>query len=136
MRDIENRADIDTLLIRFYDKVLLDDVIGYIFAIAELDLEHHLPIIGDFWDAMLFGTKEYQQRGRNPMQIHLDLHQKTELTAEHFDRWLTVWSEAVDELFIGERADMIKMRARSIGERMLNMINGAPEIEPPVRING
>ncbi len=126
MKDIESRQDIDLLLQRFYEKVLVDDVIGYIFAIAELDLEHHLPIIGDFWDSMIFGEKDYQLRGRNPMQIHLDLNRKTELTAAHFERWLKIWSETVDELFTGERAELIKMRARGIGERMLNMIGGAP----------
>jgi len=124
MRDIENRQDIDILLQRFYDKVLVDDVIGYIFTIAKLDLEHHLPIIGDFWDSMLFGKKDYQQRGRNPMQVHLDLHQKTALTAEHFERWLKIWGETVDELFTGEQADLIKMRAQTIGDRMLQMTRG------------
>jgi hemoglobin len=125
MRDIENRQDIDTLLRLFYAKALADDVIGYIFTIAELDLEHHLPIIGDFWDSLLFGKKDYQQRGRNPMQIYIDLHRKTELNAEHFERWLKLWTGSVDELFAGERAEMIKMRAHSIGERMLNMIGGS-----------
>lgn len=128
MKDIENRRDIDKLLQRFYEKVLVDEIVGYIFSVAEIDLEHHLPIIGDFWDSILFGKKDYQQRGRNPMQIHLDLHQKTELNAEHFERWLKVWTETVDELFAGERAELIKMRAHAIGERMLNMIGGEPKI--------
>lgn len=128
MRDIESRQDIDLLLQRFYEKVLFDDVIGYIFVVAKLDLEHHLPIIGDFWDSMIFGKKDYQLRGRNPMQIHLDLHQKTGLTAAHFERWLNIWTETVDEFFTGERAELIKMRAQAIGERMLNMISDLPKI--------
>jgi hemoglobin len=128
MHDIENRQDIDTLLKAFYAKALTDGVIGYIFTIAKLDLEHHLPIITDFWDSMLFGKKDYQLRGRNPMQVHVDLHQKTELTAEHFERWLKLWAETVDELFTGERANMIKIRARAIGGRMLNIIVHVPDI--------
>ncbi|MBK8305279.1 MAG: group III truncated hemoglobin [Chloracidobacterium sp.] len=47
--DIENRADIDLLMQNFYQRALADDVIGYIFTdVAHLDLESHLPIIGDF----------------------------------------------------------------------------------------
>ncbi|HSS95793.1 MAG TPA: group III truncated hemoglobin [Terriglobales bacterium] len=133
MKDIAGREDIGRLLQRFYEKALADEVIGYIFVIAELDLEHHLPIIGDFWDSMLFGKKDYQQRGRNPVQIHLDLHQKTALKAEHFARWLKVWTETVDELFAGEHAELIKMRAHSIGERMLNTISCVPDINPEIQ---
>jgi hemoglobin len=134
MRDIENRLDIDALLQHFYSRALTDDLIGYIFTIAKLDMEHHLPIIGDFWDSMLFGKKDYQLRGRNPMQVHIDLNQKTELNTEHFERWLKLWTETVDELFIGERADMIKMRARAIGDRMLDTLSGITEITPAGKI--
>lgn len=129
MQDIENRADIDALLRAFYDKALRDETIGYIFTdVAKLEMDHHLPIIGDFWDSMLFGNKQYQMRARNPMQNHLELNKKTPLTSQHFERWLKLWTETVDEMFAGERADMIKIRAHSIGSRMLNMINGLPQI--------
>lgn len=129
MQDIKSRADIDALLRAFYAKALHDKTIGYIFTdVAKLDLEHHLPIIGDFWDSILFGKKDYQQRERNPMQIHLQLNEKSALTSAHFQRWLKLFNETVDEMFTGERAEMIKMRAHGIGRRMQNMINGVPEI--------
>ena len=47
-KDIETRADIDDLMNRFYVRAMTDETIGYIFEIAELDLKHHLPVIGDF----------------------------------------------------------------------------------------
>jgi hemoglobin len=57
---IVSRADIDRLMNHFYSKATKDDVIGYIFTdIAKLDLEHHLPIIGDFWETLLFRTGNY-----------------------------------------------------------------------------
>jgi len=47
--DIETRADIDDLMNRFYTRAINDETIGYIFTdVAKLDLEHHLPVIGDF----------------------------------------------------------------------------------------
>jgi hemoglobin len=49
-KDIQTRADVDDLMNRFYARAMSDAVIGYIFTdAAELDLETHLPVIGDFW---------------------------------------------------------------------------------------
>ena len=94
-KDIETRADIDDLMNRFYVRAMTDETIGYIFEIAELDLKHHLPVIGDFWETLLFGTGNYQRHGRNPLQIHGQLSLKTPLGAEHFRRWLDIFRETV-----------------------------------------
>ena len=128
-KDIETRADIDYLLNRFYGRALSDEKIGYVFEIAKLDLERHLPIIGDFWETLLFGTKNYQKHGRNPLQIHGELNLKTALLPAHFRRWLEIFRETVDENFVGERTDFAKTRAEAIATRMLNYIGGVPEIE-------
>ena len=62
-KDIENREDIDLLMQSFYSKAITDEQIGYIFTnVAKLDLEHHLPIIGDFWETLLFRTGDYGSR--------------------------------------------------------------------------
>lgn len=125
--DIENRADIDDLMNRFYARALADDTIGYIFTeVVKLDLKHHLPVIGDFWETLLFGTGSYQQHGRNPLQVHAAIHQKSALTPKHFRRWLELFRETVDEAFAGERSDFIKFRAEAIANRMLNFVSGVP----------
>lgn len=91
-KDIQTRIDIDCLMNRFYARATRDQVIGYIFTdVAKLDLEHHLPVIGDFWETLLFGTGEYQRHGRNPLQVHARLNLKTPLRAEHFRRWLNIF---------------------------------------------
>ncbi len=125
-KDIETRADIDDLMRRFYGRALNDDVIGYIFRIAELDLEHHLPVIGDFWETLLFGAGNYQRHGRNPLQIHGQLSLKTPLQAAHFRRWLEIFRQTVDEIFAGERAEFAKLRAEMIAGRMLSFVGGVP----------
>ena len=122
-KDIENRADIDDLMNRFYARAMMDDTIGYVFQIAELDLAHHLPIIGDFWETLLFGTGNYQRHGRNPLQVHAELNEKTPLVFEHFERWLEIFGESVDETFEGTRADFIKLRANAIANRMLSFVS-------------
>src|SRR5678816_4489908 len=110
LKDVESRSDIDRLMQVFYERALGDPVIGYIFTdVAKLDLEHHLPIIGDFWESLLFGTPVYQQHGRNPMLVHKDLHEKSELVLEHFERWLEIFTKTVDDLFDGENAEHLQL---------------------------
>ena len=124
-KDIENREDIDELMRAFYKRAIADDVIGFIFTdVAKLDLEHHLPIIGDFWETLLFRTGDYSKHGRNPLQVHGDLNEKTPLRREHFTRWLEIFAETVDRKFAGDTAEFIKMRAGAIAERMLEFVGG------------
>lgn len=133
MSDIQSRADIDLVMRVFYDRAIADELIGYIFTdVARLDLDHHLPIIGDFWETMLFQTGNYAKHGRNPLEVHKALHLRSNLKPEHFECWLKIFVTSVDEEFAGERADFLKMRANSIAVRMQEFIN-APE--PPGIIN-
>ena len=127
-KDIETREDIDALMREFYTKALTDKEIGYIFAIAKLDLEHHLPIIGDFWESLLLNGKNYQMRGRNPLEIHGELNEKTPLEPKHFRRWLEIFRTTIDEMFAGERADFAKSRAEAIAKRMQNFVRNVPDI--------
>ncbi len=118
MKDIESRNDIDHLMRVFYERALADEVIGYIFTnVANLDLHHHLPIIGDFWETLLFRTGDYASRGRNPLEVHRQIHLKSALEPKHFSRWLELFVQCVDDEFEGVRADFIKMRAHAIANR-------------------
>lgn len=120
MRDIETRKDIDELVAAFYDKAMNDSLIGYIFSdVAAIDLEHHLPIIADFWEMLLLGGLNFQAKyGRSPMQVHQALNAKETLKAEHFGRWVRLFCETVDEKFAGATATLAKVRAFSIAETM------------------
>jgi len=123
-KDIENRNDIDVLMNIFYKRALGDELIGFIFTdVAKLDLEHHLPIIGDFWETLLFRTGDYAKHGRNPLQVHGELNEKTPLLPEHFKRWLEIFTETIDQNYMGERADFLKMRAGAIARRMLEFVS-------------
>lgn len=125
IKDIENREDIDLLMRRFYERAMADDLIGFIFTdVAMLDLDHHLPLIGDFWETIVFQTPAYARHGRNPLQVHGELNAKTDLLPEHFKRWLEIFTETTEGLFAGERADFIKLRAEAIAERMHQFVGG------------
>ena len=115
-KDIENRDDIAVLINRFYDKVRSSDKIGYIFNdVAKVNWEHHLPIMYDFWENVLFNTGSYK---KNAIAVHKKLNELTPLHKEHFAEWLILWHQTVDELFSGSNGEKVKQRATSIATIM------------------
>jgi hemoglobin len=100
------------LLSKFYSSLLQDDTIAYIFTdVAKIDMEHHLPIIVDFWEMILFDAATYK---KNAVQPHLDLNRQSKFEKHHFDTWLATFGKTVDELFEGPNAIRAKQKAKSI----------------------
>jgi len=115
-KDIADRNDLLILLTLFYNKLLADKSISYLFTdIAKIDLPHHMDTLVNFWDSVLFQNDVYR---KNAMQPHMNLHQKSPLQKHHFETWLTYFNESVDELFEGEKAFLAKERALSIATVM------------------
>ena len=115
-KDIETREDLLLLVQQFYKKLLADDSINYLFTdIAKIDLDHHLPVLVDFWDSILFQSDTYH---KNAMQPHIVLNQKSPVKKEHFETWLRYFTESVDDLFAGSNSFVIKERALSIATVM------------------
>ncbi len=111
-KDIETREDIKNLVDTFYTAVRKDNLLGSIFNdIAQVDWQEHLPKMYDFWETALFHLAKYKG---NPLQVHALLHQKTTLRKEHFDRWLALFKQTIDERFKGQKAYLAKTRANSI----------------------
>jgi hemoglobin len=115
-RDIENREDLLLLVEEFYKKLLADESINYMFTdVAKIDMLHHLPVLVDFWDMVLFQADTYR---KNALQLHLNLHRQSPIKKEHFETWLTYFSQTVNDLFEGEKALLAKQRAQSIATVM------------------
>jgi hemoglobin len=122
--DLASREDIDALMARFYGRAMADPLIGRFFnEVVHLDLERHLPVIGDFWESTLFGTGVYSRHRRNPLLIHAELSRLSPLEERHFRRWLELFSTTIDESFAGVRAEFLKQRSRAIARRMLEYLN-------------
>lgn len=122
MRDIETRKDIELLVDRFYDRMLGDIIIGFIFTdIAKIDSEEHKPVICDFWETILFNKPVYK-RGPEVMNVHKRLNEKIPLKKGHFRRWLFLFTSTVDELFEGDRAKLAKEKADSIAVLMMKRV--------------
>ena len=100
----------------FYEKVKRDDVIGYLFNdVAKVNWDVHKPKLYDFWEQIIFQSHTYSG---NPMQIHMVLHHHSPLNEAHFQRWLKLFFETVDELFEGPTAEFTKQRAKAIADVM------------------
>jgi hemoglobin len=111
-RDIGSREDVERLIDAFYEKVRRDDMIGYFFnEVAKVDWPHHLPIMYDFWESILFYKAAYKG---NPMQVHTELNGKSPMRKEHFERWRELFLETIAEQFEGEKAELARQRAQSV----------------------
>ena len=104
-RDIASAADVELLITAFYSKVRVDNIIAHHF--NAVDWEHHTPVIINFWRMILLGDQSYIG---NPFLKHV--HMKLE--KQDFDRWLSLFTTTVDELFEGQKAEEAKQRAVSI----------------------
>lgn len=127
--DIRSTADIEELVGQFYGKVRQDALVGPIFdVVAQVDWERHIPRLVGFWSTILLGSDEY--RG-NPVLPHLALGHKTTIRSAHFDQWLTLFRQTVDDLFVGERAEQAKIRAQSIALVLQSKLHAAGVLHHP-----
>lgn len=122
MPDIRTRDDIAELVRAFYTAAFDDPLLGPVFVdVAQMDLDAHMPIMCDFWETVLFRAGRYR---RNALQVHVDLHERAPLTAEHFGRWVQMWHGCVDEMFEGEKAELAKLQGARIAWSMSRRLMG------------
>lgn len=119
--DVTDRAGLETMLAHFYEKALADEVIGFFFTqVVPLNMETHLPLITDFWESVVLGTRGY---GKNVMQVHQHIHDLSVIKKEHLDRWVQLFTQTIDEHFEGPNAILMAQRARSIATMMNLKLN-------------
>ena len=115
-QDIGDRSDIENFLGHFYRKAIHDELIGRFFTeVVPLDLQTHIPVIADFWESILFDTRGYR---KNVMDVHRHIHRLSTIRKEHLDRWVTLFTATADEMFEGNKTELLKQRARSIATLM------------------
>ena len=73
--------------------------------------------MSDFFENILFSTGDYDG---NPMDTHRELNQKSTVSVDHFKRWNFLFDSTVDELYVGAKADELKLRAANIAAAMMN----------------
>jgi hemoglobin len=116
-RDIQTRADIENFIQSFYKKVIVDETVGIIFIkIFPINWEKHIPLIVDFWETILLDNPLYQ---KNAMAVHFDINNIFPLQKKHFDAWLYLFNNTLDEIFEGTKTTLAKKRAEGIAKVML-----------------
>lgn len=117
-KELDTREDVYLLVSSFYTKVRKDNLLGPIFNTAIKDWDEHLDRLTTFWETSLFMTRKLEQKYiGNPMEAHVkvDRDNNHSITELHFGVWLNLWYQTIDELFVGEYADVAKRRARKMG---------------------
>lgn len=104
-KDILTLEDVKLLVDTFYGKVRGDELIGPIFNDKIQDRwPQHLAKMYTFWQTVLLGEHTYYG---SPFPPHAQLP----IEKIHFERWLNIFSQTLDELFTGEVAKEAIWRA-------------------------
>lgn len=120
--DLTSREDVETLLRRFYGRVLVDDVLAEPFADIRMNgLESHLPVMCDFWETFLLRAGLYHG---SAVRAHQAVHDRHGLGARHFLRWLSLWKNTVDEMYQGPTAEHAKIQAARVARAMHHRLTG------------
>lgn len=120
-KDIINRKDIEKIVDLFYTKVKKDDMLGHFFSeVIAINWEKHLPIMCAFWENVLFYTGDYEG---DPLTTHRKIYQKHPTQPEHFERWLSLFEQSIDELFEGGNATKMKSHAKGIAAIMQKRVS-------------
>ena len=110
MHDITSDSDIKELVDAFYAKVNRDPLLAPVFNdFAKVNWSEHLPLLYSFWSTLLFRAGSYKGQ---PFPKHLLLP----VAREHFARWILLFTQTVDELFEGPKANEAKGFALSIAD--------------------
>lgn len=118
--DSVDRSTIEQMVREFYGTVLKDDILAPIF-IKSLgdDLNNgkwheHLNTLYKFWDLMMTGKRGY---GGDPFPPHAFMGP---LSREHFERWLKLFKETINGLFVAEIADKFYIKADRLAEQFID----------------
>lgn len=126
--DINNVEDIKVLVDSFYDRVKKDELLAPIFLKAiPGDWAPHLDTMYRFWNAALFNVREYSG---NPFRKHMPLP----LKQAHFERWISLFYQTLDDSFSGPVADEAKRRAMIMAHTFYSRMNIKENLTPLPKI--
>lgn len=117
MEKIESRIEIEILVDCFYGKIRKDELLGEIFEQLIQDRwEEHLDKMYRFWETVLLNEHTYYG---SPFAPHVNLP----VVNRHFERWVSLFHETIDEHFEGEKAERAKWQGKRMAEMFESKIN-------------
>ena len=112
-RDIVAIEDIKLMVDFFYAKVREDDMLSFIFNDRIRDRwSEHLEKMYKFWQTVLLDEHTYFG-APFPPQATLDINYT------HYERWVQLFNETIDHLFIGDKAQEAKWRGQKMAQVFL-----------------
>jgi hemoglobin len=118
-REITDLADVELLVRRFYQAAIPDPLLGPIFSGFGVDWSVHIPKLVDFWAGRLLGQAGYEG---NPVGAHQPVLERCPFGEPELHRWVELWGETVDELFVGPVADLAQQRARLAADAIRSLV--------------
>jgi hemoglobin len=110
------KAHIETLVSHFYAKVQKDEILSPIFnEVAQVDWDHHIPKICQFWNSIMLKTNEYHG---NAYMKHVNLGKLVEMQETHFTRWLNLFQQEAIQHLPADKAEEIIHKARAIAQSL------------------
>ncbi|MBT5933770.1 group III truncated hemoglobin [Sulfurimonas sp.] len=104
----------------FYEKAMEDDILGPFFIdeigddIKSEDWVEHIELLADFWLAKILGEDTYYG---NFVGAHVKM---PHIKKESFARWLELFSQTADEVYIGSVAEQFKKKGVQFSKQFLN----------------
>lgn len=129
-RIIVGEKEVYLLVSLFYKKIRKDILLGPVFngMIAEEDWEAHIRKLTNFWVTVLFGVERYKG---NPGMVHKRVGKRNSeaIQKKHFDRWLSLWSQTIDENYDCEKAQYAKKAALQMSRGLYNVMSSSQRIK-------
>ena len=117
--DISTFKDVQYLVDQFYAHVQEDPFLGPIFnnrLAGKWEMHHHK--LYRFWHTVLLRRPDYFG---DPVPMHFSLN----IDQGHFDQWLTIWFQTVDDNFEGMIAERAKFRGKTMAKAFMSKIKRA-----------
>ena len=106
----------------FYPCVLEDKLVGPFFIeklgsdISSLDWEEHLVLLSQFWAFVALGDEAYTG---HPLAPHFDIEG---ISRKAFARWISLFYEAVDKIYIENVGKFFKQKSADIAENFMRKL--------------
>jgi hemoglobin len=112
-RDIVAIEDIKLMVDSFYGKIQEDAILSFIFNDRIRDRwSEHLEKMYKFWQTVLLDEHTYFGAPFPP-------HATLDINYTHYERWVQLFNETIEHLFIGDKAQEAKWRGQKMAQVFL-----------------
>ncbi len=111
-RDIATDNDVGVLVRHFYRAAIPDPLLGPVFERFGVHWPSHLGRLIAYWEHVLLGRPG---TATNTIAAHRRVQEIAPFEEVHIARWIELWEESVDQLYVGPIADAAKARAHKVG---------------------